>query len=115
MFGEKRVAVADIFRDIYISLPNDRRHESYSVLRTSVLATGQHLWQTVTCGLSHLAGRLAYGNDEIFARFHRSATDSPDAPDPIGPESALAVLQLQHAILEKQELMLRAAAKGQPA
>jgi scyllo-inositol 2-dehydrogenase (NADP+) len=120
VFGEDRVGIVDIFRDIYISLPNDRQHESYTVLRTSLLATGQHLWQTTVRGLAHLTRRLTYGNEEVFARFRRSI-DGPiiggpiEDPDPIGPESALAVLCLQHEILEKQEMMGRRTAKGQTA
>ena len=115
VFGEKRLGIVDVFRDIYISLPNDGRHESYTVLRTSLLATGQHLWQTATRGVWHLTGRLAYGNDEVFARFLRSIGEPADSEDPIGPESALAVLRLQHQILECQELMVGRGAKGQRA
>jgi len=115
VFGEKRLGIADVFRDIYVSLPNDGRHESYEVLRTSLLATGQHMWQTGVRGLLHLSGRLAYGNDEVFSRFHRSINGHVENPDPIGPESALAVLRLQHDILEKQELMVWPSAKGHSA
>lgn len=115
VFGEKRLAIVDVFRDIYISLPNDGRHESYTVLRTSLLASGQHLWRTVTRGLLHVSGRLEYGNHEVFARFLRGIDAPADPEDPIGPESALAVLRLQHQILERQEPMVRCAAKGQPA
>lgn len=115
VFGERRVGMVDIFRDIYISLPNDGQHESYTVLRTSLLAIRQHLWQTIVRGVSHLTGRLAYGNEEVFARFRHGIDEPLDSPDPIGPENALAVLRLQHEILEKQETMVRQVAKGQPA
>ncbi len=111
--GEKRVGIVDIFRDIYISLPNDGQHASYSVLRTSILATGQHLWQTATRGVVHLTGRLAYGNEEVFRRFSANIAGAVETNDPIGPESALAILRLQHQILENQEWLSPHAAKGQ--
>jgi len=117
VFGEKRVGIVDIFRDIYISLPNDGLHESFTVLRTSLMATGQHWWQTIGRGLSHLTGRLDYGNQEVFARFHRSTqeqTNDGDS-DPIGVANALAVLRLQHDILEQQEIIGHRVAKGQTA
>ena len=115
VLGEKRLGIVDIFRDIYISLPNDGRHEAYTVLRTTLLATSQHLWQTATRGVLHLSGHLMYGNDEVFARF-RQGIDGPLAdPDPIGPESALAVLRLQHEIIANQEIIARRTVAGQAA
>lgn len=115
VFGEHRLGIVDIFRDIYISLPNDGQHESYTVLRTSVLATGQHLWQTAARGVAHLANRMTYGNEEVFARFRRGVDGTITDSDPIGPQSALAVLRLQHEILEKQEIIGRHTSKGQTA
>ena len=41
VFGEKRLAIVDVFRDIYISLPNDGSHDTLRVLRTSATATAQ--------------------------------------------------------------------------
>jgi len=105
VFGEKRLGLVDVFRDIYVSLPNDGKHETYTVLRTSVLAVAQHLWQHVISGIPHLTGRLAYGNEEVFARFQSAIHGRIEDLAPIGPESALAVLRLQHAIVAKQEIM----------
>ena len=71
VFGSRRLAIVDIFRDIYISLPNDGQHGTGEVLRTSVQAIWQHVVQHITSGIPHLTGRLSYGNDELFARFAR--------------------------------------------
>jgi predicted dehydrogenase len=107
VFGENRLGMVDVLRDIYISLPNDGRHETYTVLRTSLLATTQHWWQHVVSGIPHLTGRLVNGNEEVFARFHRAINGAIEDLAPIGPESALAVLRLQHAIVERQEIIVR--------
>src|SRR4051812_11239784 len=66
VFGEKRLAIVDVFRDIYLSMPNDGEHDTGRVLRTSIAATGQHWYQHFVSGIPHLRGKLAYGNDEVF-------------------------------------------------
>lgn len=103
VFGEKALGIVDIFRDIYISLPNDGPHKTSNVFRTSLHATGQHLWQHLVSGIPHLRGSLFYGNDEVFGRFARAIQGSVKELAPIGPQSALAVLRLQHAIIDRQE------------
>jgi scyllo-inositol 2-dehydrogenase (NADP+) len=100
VFGKKRLGIVDIFRDIYISLPNDGAHGTLHVLRTSLSATLQHWLQHVMRGVPHLLGRLTYGNDEVFDRFARSVGGEREALAPIDSASALAVLKLQHAIID---------------
>jgi scyllo-inositol 2-dehydrogenase (NADP+) len=107
VFGENRLGIVDVFRDIYISLPNDGPHKTANVFRTSLYATGQHLWQHLASGIPHLRGSLFYGNDEVFGRFARAVRGSVEELAPIGPQSALAVLRLQHAIIDRQERFLR--------
>lgn len=103
VLGENRLGIVDVFRDIYISLPNDREHKTANVFRTSLSAVGQHLWEHVPSGIRHLRGRLFYGNDEVFSRFADAVCGSVERLTPIGPQSALSVLRLQHAIIENQE------------
>jgi scyllo-inositol 2-dehydrogenase (NADP+) len=103
-FGEKRLGIVDVFRDIYVSLPNDGTHDTRTVFRTTRKAVTQHLWQHLTSGIPHLRGTLVYGNNEVFRRFASAIKGSVDELAPIGPESALAVVRLQHAVLAQQEL-----------
>lgn len=107
VFGENGLGIVDVFRDIYISLPNDGAHKTANVFRTSLYATGQHLWQHLVSGIPHLRGSLFYGNDEVFGRFARAIRGSVEELAPIGPQSALAVLRLQHAIVDRQERFAR--------
>ncbi len=93
--GEKAIAILDIFRDIYLRLPNDGAHGALSILRTSLAAMGQHMLQYIPNGLSLLRGRLDYGNDEVFSRFAK-AIRHQTPPNGIGSIDALAVLRLQH-------------------
>jgi scyllo-inositol 2-dehydrogenase (NADP+) len=103
VFGERGLGILDIFRDIYIRLPNDGIHDTRRVLRTSAMATLQHWLQHVISGIPHLTGRLAYGNDQVFDRFARAADGDTGALEPIGPTSALAILKLQHAVIDRSE------------
>jgi predicted dehydrogenase len=47
--GERALGDVDVFRDIYLRLPNDGAHTAWPVLRTSLAATwahwAQHLWR----------------------------------------------------------------------
>ncbi len=101
--GEKAVGIVDIFRDIYLRLPNDGGHGTSEVIRTSLAATAQHWWQHLTSGVPHLAGKLRYGNDEVFARFGRAIVGEKDALKPIDAAMAQQILTLQHAIISQRE------------
>jgi scyllo-inositol 2-dehydrogenase (NADP+) len=89
----------DVFRDIYVRLPNDEARTTWPVLRTSLAATWAHWFQHLASGPRHLAGSLLYGNDEVFRRF-AAAVRSGTEPAAIGAEDALAVLRMQHQILD---------------
>lgn len=101
VFGEKRLGVVDVFRDIYLSIPNDGSHDTRSVVTTSLTATYQHWAQHLTSGVRHLTGRLLYGNQEVFARFSAAVAGNRSALAPIGAECALEALKLQHAVINR--------------
>jgi scyllo-inositol 2-dehydrogenase (NADP+) len=101
--GEDGVGIVDIFRDIYLRLPSDGGHGTFEVLRTSLSATTQHWWQHLTSGIPHLAGKLRYGNDEVFGRFGRAIQGDIAALTPIHAEAAQRILTLQHDIIDTRE------------
>ena len=101
--GEHGVGVVDVFRDIYLRLPNDGAHGTKDVIRTSLSATAQHWWQHIASGIPHLTGRLRYGNDEVFDRFARAARGEAGAAAPIDAAAALRTLALQHAVIETRD------------
>ena len=98
--GERALGDVDVFRDIYVRLPNDGAHTAWPVLRTSFAATASHWLQHLVSGPAHLAGRLVYGNDEVFRRF-AAAASSGTQPEGIGPEDALAVMRMQHEVIDR--------------
>ncbi len=101
VLGENALGDVDVFRDIYVRLPNDGEHGSLAVLRTSLAATWAHWSQHLTNGPKHLMGTLRYGNEEVFGRFH-DAVMTGRSPEGISGEDALAVLRMQHDILRSQ-------------
>lgn len=105
--GENAFADVDIFRDIYLRLPNDEAHTASTIIRTSLQTTGQHWLQHFPCGWRHLRGRMWYGNEEVFRRF-AEAVRAGNQPDGIGPEDALAILKMQHHTLNTHRNLLTA-------
>jgi predicted dehydrogenase len=97
--GERCLGDIDVFRDIYVRIPNDGEHTGWPVLRTSIAATWGHWSQHFVSGPRHLAGTLLYGNDEVFRRF-AAAVRSGEDPAGIGADDALAVLRMQHEVLD---------------
>lgn len=101
--GAKALAIVDIFRDIYLRLPNDGSHGTAEVIQTSLVATVQHWWQHLSSGVPHVMGKLRYGNDEVFRRFAAAATGDQAALQPISANMAQRILTLQHAIIDQRE------------
>lgn len=99
VFGTERLGIVDVFRDIYVCLPNDGTHVTSTVLRTSLTATWQHWAQHVVSGWGHLTGSLFYGNETVFDRFARAALGGP-APEGIMAEDARDVQKMQFDIVE---------------
>jgi len=102
VLGDRGAGIVDVFRDIYLRLPNDGLHDTARVLRTSWRASALHWARHFVNGPLHLSGRLLYGNRTVFARFAQSIVDGRE-PDGIGGSDALDVLRMQHQIIERVE------------
>ena len=98
VLGEDAVGVVDVFRDIYLRLPNDGLHTTSTVLRTSVLASLQHWLQHFTSGFKHLTGNLDYGNNEVYHRFAEAIRERLP-PQGIDAAAGLTVLKMQYQLL----------------
>lgn len=103
VLGEEGAAIVDIFRDIYIRLPNDGAHTTWPVLRTSVWATTQHWAQHLISGIGHVTKRLTYGNPEVFDRFAAGVCGESERLAPISGVKALQILSLQHEIIDRAQ------------
>ena len=104
--GDEGMGVVDVFRDIAVHVPNDRDHKTLRVLRTSLAGTLGHWAGYPRSGAGHLRGTLRYGNDEVFRRFRASAVGGAP-PEGIDVDDALAVLRLQHWIVDAGGAYLR--------
>jgi predicted dehydrogenase len=98
VLGEDAVGVVDVFRDIYLRVPQDGLHTSSTVLRTTVASTAGHLAGYLTSGLRHVTGRLDYGVGEVYSRFADGVATGAD-PALIGRADALAVVRMAHEVM----------------
>lgn len=98
--GEKGTADIDVWRDIYVYLPNDGVHTAKDITRTSVLSVTQHLWGVLTGGLRYARGAHLYGNPEVQERFYR-AIRGEDALQGMSAEEGVAVVRMQHELIDK--------------
>ncbi|MDD3287909.1 MAG: Gfo/Idh/MocA family oxidoreductase [Alphaproteobacteria bacterium] len=100
--GKDYLGIIDIFRDIYMRIPNDGVHGPRQILCTSISAIWQHIIQHIPNGIAYMFNRLDYGNDAVFDTF-ANAVKSGIQPDAIGCDRALSVLKLQHEAIEALE------------
>lgn len=97
--GERAVGVVDLFRDIYLRVPNDKSHTTSTVLRSSLAASLGHWSGYGSSGVLHLAGRLRYGVDRVVGRFAEGIAAGHD-PEHCGRADALAVRLMQQEIID---------------
>lgn len=96
--GEKAMGCVDVFRDIYVRVPNDGLHRTGTVVRTSAWTIFQHLVGHLVPGVQHMSGRCLYGNVEVMSRFIDACATGTE-PQGIGRCDALEVLSMQGEIL----------------
>lgn len=91
--GEKGLLVHDIFRDILLSLPDDREHRAIDHLRTLAVATAGMWGGFIRSGARHFAGRLDFGVGEVARRFV-AACETRVPPSRIAWPDALRIFSL---------------------
>lgn len=102
IFAQRGLGIVDIFRDILHFVPNDGRHGPLDIARSSWSLVRDHVRGFWSSGWRTLVGRMPYGNDEVMRRFFDAVEGIASLTD-IGPEAALEVLRLQHALLEHSQ------------
>jgi len=100
VLGSRGLAVADVFRDVLLFVPNDREHLARHILTTTVSAVGSHLAGVAGSGMRLALGRLAYGNDVVMERF-AEACRTRIPPQGISARDGLEVVRLQRAVLDR--------------
>ena len=98
VLGESGFASIDLFRDIAVIGPNDGRHDAPQVARTSLATTLSHWRGYLHSGPGHLRGRLRYGADEVYRRFHDAVHGRP--AEGIAAADGLAIARLQDWVVD---------------
>lgn len=98
--GENGVADIDVWRDIYVRLPNDGSHGAGDILRTSLSGAAQHFCGVLTGGVRHILKRHLYGNDEVVRRFYR-AIKGEDSLQGMNASEGIRVVEHMHELIAK--------------
>jgi scyllo-inositol 2-dehydrogenase (NADP+) len=98
VIGTDGIGIVDIFRDIYIHLPNDGAHVPRTILATSATAIVQHLIGSVRTGWNTITGRSLYGNETVVGKFADAILTGADL-GPIDGARAIRINELQFAIM----------------
>ena len=98
VLGERGFASIDLFRDIAVIGRSDGRHDAPQVARTSLAATLSHWRGYLRSGPGHLRGRLRYGADEVYRRFHDAVHGRP--AEGIAAADGLAIARLQDWVVD---------------
>jgi scyllo-inositol 2-dehydrogenase (NADP+) len=100
LFGAEQAAFIDVFRDILIVVPNDRKHLGRDILRTSLVTGWGHLVGTIRSGVRVSSGHLDYGNNEVMRRFCKACQGYEDELSGISSLDGLAVVEMQHRVID---------------
>ena len=96
--GSRQIAIADIFRDVLISTPNDGAHRARDILKTSFSIIRSHLSGTARSGVQLLRKRLYYGTDQLLDRFTDAVLFNSEMHG-MSVEDGLEVTKLQYEVI----------------
>ena len=95
----RKVLVLDLFRDVLITLPGERAHDTRDVLRSAATGTWQ-LWKGMAeTGMRRVGRRAFYGHDVLVQRFVDSVAGRERPP--VGAEDGWKVVKLMEDILAR--------------
>jgi scyllo-inositol 2-dehydrogenase (NADP+) len=100
VFGSKVICIADIFRDILVSLPNDNLHRAREILTSSGSLIATHLWGFLKSGVLLAQSKLFYGTEIVWDKFFQQISGKRPAPE-ISAGRGARVVKLQHEIMNK--------------
>lgn len=94
---ERRVLLADLFRDISVVLGPDGAHGALDILRTSAAATAQHLAGFAASGARIVGRRQHWGHGALIRRVVDAVRHEQPSPVPVA--DSLRVVAVTDAIL----------------
>lgn len=97
VIGANRVLGLDLFRDICISVGQDRAHKPMDILGTSVAALGGHVGGFASSGFRYASRRLFWGHDTIIRKFVDATLGMGSVP--VELQESLDVVDLTDQVL----------------
>lgn len=105
VLGSDRVGIVDVFRDILVTLPNDRQHRAREILVSSSSSIFTHLRGVLTSGILLARGRLFYGADIVWDKFVSEINDKQVSHE-ISVTKGVRIVELQHEIMNESKSIL---------
>jgi scyllo-inositol 2-dehydrogenase (NADP+) len=100
VMGTRKIAIADIFRDVLVVAENDGAHTASQILKTSFSACSSHFMGSLYSGLRLVSGQLYYGTMQVYDRFLDAILAQKALLD-IRAEDGCEIVRMQHAILDR--------------
>lgn len=101
VLGENRIGIVDVFRDIYLAIPNDGTHSAIDITRTSWNGIWQHLAGFCLSGISFLKKDYLCGSDEVVDRFADVILGNDERGRLISVEQASKINRLQFDMIDR--------------
>lgn len=102
VFGDKKMAIVDLFRDILIVLPNDGQHLGKEVMTTSIMATWQHWKNVLVNGFLYSTGKLFYGFTRTHDNFYAAIITGEEITlKGMTAKDGLYVNKMQHLVIDQ--------------
>lgn len=99
IYGDRYVGVIDIFRDVYMRIPNDHQHFPLDILRTSRVTTWQHWLGVCKTAIRVIGKRQYFGNDFLIDKWLTQIETGVVAQE-ISALEGLEVVKCLHQIKE---------------
>lgn len=91
--GTKGMLIIDMFRDIFVFIPNDNEHRAIDQIRTILCGIGFYMTGFIASGIRHFRKQLLFGTDEVINKFIDGCTGSK-APKLINLDAAERIYNL---------------------
>lgn len=100
LIGKYQLGIIDVFRDIYLSLPNDNVHKPFDILNTSRHAVFGHLKGTFLSGIKVINKKYLCGNEKVVDIFADSILENKPL-SAISSEYAIKINELQFQLINE--------------
>lgn len=105
VMGTRQVGIVDIFRDILVTLPNDKSHRAHEILTSTGATILTHLIGFFQSGVLMTRKKLFYGADIVWQKFIDSIDGKQNIVE-ISAEQGAKIVSMQHEIMNESTVFV---------